>query len=88
MNQQQLKHIKERLTKVFHPEKLIVADESHYHIGHPGTKEGKGHFSVEITAKAFRNKNQIECHRLIYEALGNLMKTDIHALRIRAFVSN
>ena len=88
MNQQQLKHIKERLTKVFHPTKLVVVDESHYHIGHRGAKEGKGHFSVEITAKAFRNRNQLECHRLIYEALGNLMKTDIHALRIRAFVSN
>ena len=76
--------IKERLTNAFHPKKLIVTDESHHHHGHTGTKDGKGHFAIEITAKAFNNKTPLERHRLIYEALDGLMKTDIHALKIHA----
>ncbi|WP_264770090.1 BolA/IbaG family iron-sulfur metabolism protein, partial [Coxiella burnetii] len=83
-HQQQANRIKKRLTEVFNPQKLIVTDESGNHIGHPGAQEGKGHFKVEITAKAFKNKNPIERHRLIYEALSDLMETDIHALRIHA----
>ena len=86
-HQQQANRIQKRLTEVFNPEKLIITDESRYHISHPGAKEGKGHFKVEITAKAFKNKNLIECHRLVYEALADLIKTDIHALRIRAMAA-
>ena len=86
MEKKRLTKIKEQLTNTFHPKKLIVTDESHYHQGqgHPGAKENKGHFAVAITAKAFNNKTLLERHRLIYEALDDLMKTDIHALKIHA----
>ncbi|WP_104207519.1 BolA family transcriptional regulator [Coxiella endosymbiont of Rhipicephalus microplus] len=75
--------IQKRLIKVFHPEKLNVRDESHYHVGHVGSKEGKGHFAIFIVAKAFKNKSLLESHRMIYEALNDLIKTDIHALQIQ-----
>lgn len=76
--------IQERLTEVFHPEKLTVLDESRHHVGHVGAaKERKGHFAVSIAAEAFKNKNPVRCHQMIYEALGDLMRTDIHALRIQ-----
>ena len=82
-HQYQVDRINKRLTKVFNPEKLLVTDESQHHITHPEAQSGKGHFLVEITSAVFRNKNLVECHQLIYEALGDLIKTDIHALQIR-----
>ena len=84
MKEKRLTQIKEQLTNIFHPKKLIVTDESHCHQGHPGAKGGKGHFAIAIAAKAFNNKTPLERHRLIYEALDDLIKTDIHALKIHA----
>ena len=44
-----------------------------------------GHFEVTIVADAFEGRSRIERHRLIYAALGALMQTDIHALKINAY---
>jgi BolA protein len=61
-----------------------VKDQSHLHAGHEGAKDGRGHFDVTIVSNTFKGKRQLARHRLIYDALGTLMKTDIHALRIQA----
>jgi len=83
-NQERLSIIKSRLTATLKPETIQVTDDSHLHVGHPGAKDGRGHFSLEITAKIFEGKTLLQRHRMIYQALGNLMETDIHALHIRA----
>lgn len=72
------------LTQAFSPDHLLVKDQSHLHAGHAGAKDGRGHFEVIIVADAFDGCSRIESHRLVYEALGELMTTDIHALSIRA----
>jgi BolA protein len=72
------------LSSAFSPDQLLVKDQSHLHAGHAGARDGRGHFEVLIVADAFRDCSRIECHRLIYESLGTLMSTDIHALSIRA----
>ena len=72
------------LTQAFSPEHLLVKDQSHLHAGHAGAKDGRGHFEVVIVADAFDGLSRIESHRLIYDALGQLMTTDIHALSIQA----
>jgi BolA protein len=72
------------LSDAFSPDELLVKDQSHLHAGHAGAKDGRGHFEVMIVADTFRDRSRIECHRLVYEALGQLMTTDIHALSIRA----
>ena len=72
------------LSAAFSPDELLVKDQSHLHAGHAGAADGRGHFDVQIVAEAFRNSSRIECHRLIYDALGQMMTTDIHALSIRA----
>lgn len=87
-NKNRIAIIEKKLRDEFHPEQLIVKDESHRHKGHPGAKDGRGHFSIEITTNAFENKSSVQRHRLIYEALGELMQTDIHALRIKATTPN
>ncbi len=80
--------IKQRLTETLKPQHIEVTDESHRHIGHPGAKDGRGHFAVDITADIFSGKTSLQKHRLIYEALNDLMETEIHALRIRATSSD
>ncbi len=72
------------LTDAFSPDELLVKDQSHLHAGHAGAKDGRGHYELIIVADAFRDCSRIDCHRMIYTALGQLMTTDIHALSIRA----
>lgn len=64
------------------PIALEVIDDAADHVGH--AHEGAGHFSVIITSEQFEGQSLVARHRLIYEALGELMQTDIHALRIEA----
>jgi len=82
--QNRVEKIRARLTEKLQPAYLDIIDQSHLHAGHAGAKEGKGHFAVEITSHAFEGKSPIERHRLVYDALGDLMQTDIHALSIKA----
>ena len=58
-------------------------DESSQHAGHAGARGG-GHFAATIVSNRFEGLNAVQRHRLVYEALGDLMKTDIHALSVRA----
>ncbi|MDH5305061.1 MAG: BolA family transcriptional regulator [Gammaproteobacteria bacterium] len=75
----------ERLLKdAFNPTELLVKDQSHLHVGHAGAKEGKGHFDVTLTTDKFTGLSRIIRHRMVYDALGSLMHTDVHALRINA----
>jgi len=68
----------------FMPAELLVKDQSQLHAGHEGAKDGRGHFEVLIVANAFAGHSRIERHRMVYDALDELMHTDIHALRIKA----
>jgi len=76
--------IRRRLQEAFQPEELLVKDQSHLHVGHEGAKDGKGHFEVVIVSASFAGLSRIRRHQLVYDALDELMRTDIHALRIRA----
>jgi BolA protein len=76
--------IEGRLREAFSPDALLVKDQSHLHAGHTGAKDGRGHFEIQIVADAFADKGRLESHRMIYEALGSMMTSDIHALSIRA----
>ena len=76
--------IREKLSAAFNPTDLDIIDESHKHAGHAGARQG-GHFAITIVSNAFQGKNMIERHRMIYKALGDAMKTDIHALSIQAY---
>ena len=77
--------IRTELEKSFQPTELLIKDQSHLHAGHEGAKDGKGHFDVTIVSEAFAGVNRVQRHRMVYDALGKLLETDIHALRITAF---
>jgi len=76
--------IKEKLTTALAPTHLDIIDESHKHAGHAGAQAGGGHFIVTIVSPQFTEKSLIERHRMVYDAIGELMNTAIHALSINA----
>lgn len=67
------------------PESLEILDESEKHIGHEGAKSGGGHYRLTIVSRQFAGKPVQARHRLVYDALGAMMKKEIHALTIRAY---
>lgn len=83
-NNDRISAMRARLEAAFAPEELEIIDESHLHVGHPGARDGRGHFKVRIVSDSFTGTTPLDRHRMIYEALGDLMKTDIHALSLIA----
>ena len=67
------------------PARLEISDDSHEHVGHAGAASGGGHYHVTIVSQAFAGKNLLARHRLVYQALGDLMQQRIHALAIAAY---
>ncbi len=65
------------------PQRIDIADDSAKHAGHAGAKEG-GHYRLTIVSARFAGRGTLERHRLIYEALGPMMRGEIHALSIKA----
>jgi BolA protein len=84
MTENRVARIEAILTEAFAPSHLLVKDQSHLHAGHAGARDGRGHYEVRIVSEAFAGLRPLARHRLVYDALGTLMETDIHALRIDA----
>ena len=82
MNIEQM--IRERLSRLT-PDSLEVFDDSREHAGHAGAKDGGGHFQLVIVSTKFAGKNAVARHRLVYQALSDLIPKRIHALAIRAY---
>ena len=83
--EERMEVIRQRIDAALRPEELIVEDEGHLHVGHEGAKDGRGHFRVFVVADRFRGHSMVHRHRMVYDALGDLMSTDIHALAIDAY---
>ncbi len=66
------------------PTRLDLIDDSALHAGHAGARSGGGHYRLSIVSAAFSGKNTVARHRLIYAALGEMMRREIHALAIQA----
>jgi BolA family transcriptional regulator, general stress-responsive regulator len=76
--------IKERLAAL-EPMELELVDESEGHRGHAGYREGGGtHWRLAIVSPRFAGQPVVTRHRMVYQALGNLMQNPIHALAITA----
>lgn len=64
------------------PLELEIVDESHLHAGHAGAATGRGHFRVRLVSNRFAGLKPLARHRAVYDALGTLLETDIHALTL------
>lgn len=75
--------MRERLA-VLAPQSIEIIDDSALHAGHAGARSGGGHFRLAIVSSRFAGCVTMQRHRLVYDALGSLLKTEIHALSITA----
>jgi BolA protein len=67
------------------PMALDLVDESEQHRGHAGYREGGNtHWRLSIVSPQFAGKPTVARHRMVYQALGELMQHPIHALAITA----
>ena len=74
-----------RLNSALSPSFIELVDDSEQHRGHGGyNPAGESHFSLRIESAAFAGKSRVERQRLVYSALGDLMRERVHALSIRA----
>jgi BolA protein len=70
---------------VLAPTRMELVDESAQHAGHAGASPGGNtHWRLTIESAAFAGKPTVARHRMIYQALGELMQHPIHALAITA----
>jgi BolA protein len=77
--------IEQLLRTALAPERLAVIDDSNKHRGHAGhDPRGESHFTVEIVAEAFAGKSRVQRHRLVNQALADLLRERVHALVIVA----
>ena len=74
-----------RLNSALSPCRIELIDKSEQHRGHGGyNPAGESHFTVRIESAAFAGKSRLERQRMVYAALGELMKERVHALSVRA----
>ncbi|WP_028968925.1 BolA family protein [Sphingomonas sp. URHD0057] len=75
----------ERLNSALSPTRIQLVDDSEQHRGHGGyNPAGESHFSLTIESPAFAGKSRVERQRMVYAALGDLMRERVHALSIKA----
>ena len=74
-----------RLNSALSPSRIDLIDDSEQHRGHGGyNPAGESHFTLHIESAAFAGKSRVERQRMVYAALGDLMRERVHALSIRA----
>jgi BolA protein len=65
------------------PTVLELADDSAKHAGHAGAGGG-GHYRLTVVSRQFAGRPTLERHRMVYDALGELMRRQVHAMSITA----
>jgi BolA protein len=75
--------LRERLASLA-PDLIEIHDESGEHAGHAGARDGGGHFQLTIVSRRFAGASRIARHRLVYQAVGDLIPARVHALAIAA----
>lgn len=76
--------IRERIEQSLHPVTLEIQDDTALHHGHAGAAAGGGHYSVRVVSAQFTNLSLLARHRLVYQAVNDLIPAVIHALSIKA----
>ena len=74
-----------RKLAVLEPQRVRIVDESARHAGHAGAKDGGGHYVLTIVSSRFAGQPPLARHRLVYDALRDMMHKNIHALSVKAY---
>jgi BolA protein len=68
-------------------ESILRSELDAIHLAHPAAPaapaSGAGHYAVLIVSPRFEGLGRVAAQRLVYDALGDLIKTEIHALQLR-----
>ncbi len=75
-----IERIQALLQSALKPAECAVDDESHLHAGHAGAASGGGHYRLRLVSAHFEGLNKVARHRLVYDALHEMMPQEIHAL--------
>lgn len=75
-----VERMREILVRAFAPLHLELRDDSARHAGHPGAASGGGHYRVLLVSAAFEGKSRLDQHRMVHEALREMLGGQIHAL--------
>ena len=82
--EQRIARMKTLLAASLAPDACEVEDESSLHAGHAGAASGGGHYRLRLVSSRFVGQPRIARHRLVYDALHEMMQNDIHPLAITA----
>ncbi len=84
MSKKSVKHaIEMRLQETLSPDFLRVEDVSWQHAGHAGARPGgQSHFEVTIISDSLAKLSRVAAHRVVNQALAELLAGPIHALQI------
>ena len=71
-----------RLKRDLNIKHFEVKDFTGRHLNHK-LNDGGFHLETVIVSDDFKDKSLIERHKMVYKAVGNLMKHEIHALSMK-----
>ena len=77
-----IERMRRLLEDALDPQELDIEDESATHAGHAGAARGGGHYRVRLVSERFAGLTRLARHRLVYDALQDLMQRDVHALAL------
>ncbi|HMB50160.1 MAG TPA: BolA family transcriptional regulator [Natronoarchaeum rubrum] len=68
-------------------ESLIEAElpDADAEVTQPRGPEDEDHLAALVVSPAFEGKSLVEQHELVYDALGDRMTTDIHAMELKTY---
>ncbi len=75
--------IRTTLEEVLDAAHVEIEDDSALHADHLGAQGGGGHYRLLVVSPRFDGLSRVAAQRLVYQALGELMTTEIHALEMR-----
>lgn len=78
-----IEQMRQRLA-ILQPTLVEIEDDSHLHAGHAGAAGGGGHYRLHIVSGQFAGLGTVARQRMVYSALGEMMKREIHAITIKA----
>lgn len=79
-----IEELQDRITSALGADIVQVQDDSEKHRGHAGARGGAGHYTVLVVAERFAGMGRVERHRAVYDAVGDMIPTQVHALAVRA----
>jgi BolA protein len=79
-----VERIRACLQAALEPVECVLDDDSASHAGHAGAASGGGHYNLRIVSSRFEGLRLVARHRLVYDSVHDMMRTEIHALAITA----